>query len=165
MFQPATTLPTAKALSKRETEGQAKIMAYSFDKIRKRLLMEKAVPPDQVDVAIEEFRKFLLLILLGYENIGMTSQVVDEVWHAFILFTIDYTRFCQGVFGFYLHHVPNIDGAATGGAQTFRTAYREVFGSIPPIWGDEDECSGTTNCQEAPGGCDSSNCNPWGGSE
>ncbi len=166
-MQNSTTITptTAKALATREIEGRAKIMAYPFDQVRKRLLKEEVVVEDQIDEAIDEFKKFLTLVLYGYEDIGMTSQAVDEVWHAFILFTIDYTRFCKDVFGFYLHHVPNIDGTVTDSGNTFRKAYREVFGKIPLIWGNSKDCSGTTNCQPAPSGCDSGNCNPWGGSE
>jgi hypothetical protein len=32
--------------------------------------------------------------------------VVDEMWHTFVLFTLEYTEFCQRHFGRYLHHVP-----------------------------------------------------------
>jgi len=37
-----------------------------------------------------------------------SMQEVDEMWHEFILFTEDYSTFCQTYFGNYLHHMPNI---------------------------------------------------------
>jgi len=36
----------------------------------------------------------------------MPSQVVDEAWHNFILFTKDYEVFCNGSLRRFLHHVP-----------------------------------------------------------
>lgn len=32
--------------------------------------------------------------------------VIDEMWHNFILFTKDYSAFCDNYFGHYLHHSP-----------------------------------------------------------
>lgn len=31
---------------------------------------------------------------------------LDDMWHTFLLFTLDYTKFCDRYFGRYLHHVP-----------------------------------------------------------
>src|SRR5690242_5537724 len=31
---------------------------------------------------------------------------LDEMWHTFILFTLDYSRYCEEHFGFYIHHAP-----------------------------------------------------------
>jgi hypothetical protein len=39
-------------------------------------------------------------------TIGMPSKVVDDLWHAFILNTRDYERFCEKAFGKFFHHVP-----------------------------------------------------------
>lgn len=33
---------------------------------------------------------------------------IDEMWHNFILYTRDYTHFCQRYFGQYLHHQPDM---------------------------------------------------------
>lgn len=33
--------------------------------------------------------------------------VIDEMWHNFMLFTRDYTAFCERFFGTYMHHSPN----------------------------------------------------------
>ena len=35
------------------------------------------------------------------------SPVIDEGWHAFVLFTQDYADFCQKYFGQFLHHLPH----------------------------------------------------------
>lgn len=38
--------------------------------------------------------------------VSMPSQVVDDAWHEFILFTKAYDRFCQKALGRFLHHTP-----------------------------------------------------------
>ena len=38
-----------------------------------------------------------------------SMTLLDEMWHAFILFTKDYTDFCKKYFGFYIHHGPTTD--------------------------------------------------------
>lgn len=38
--------------------------------------------------------------------VSMPSQVVDELWHEFILFTRLYQQFCERALGKYLHHTP-----------------------------------------------------------
>lgn len=37
-----------------------------------------------------------------------SMREIDDMWHEFILFTKDYTEFCDHYFGEYLHHLPNI---------------------------------------------------------
>jgi hypothetical protein len=38
--------------------------------------------------------------------VSMPSQVVDDLWHDFILFTRHYRNFCDKAFGRFLHHTP-----------------------------------------------------------
>lgn len=38
--------------------------------------------------------------------VAMPSQVVDDAWHEFILFTRHYDEFCRAAFGRFLHHTP-----------------------------------------------------------
>lgn len=33
---------------------------------------------------------------------------IDNMWHGFILYTKDYTEFCDRFFGAYLHHSPDV---------------------------------------------------------
>jgi len=151
-------------LSTEGAEAIMKVDEYSFAKVEERVRDKELVPADKIEPAFQEFRKYLVLIGLGYERIGMPSEAVDQIWHAFILFTEDYMRFCEEVFGFYVHHRPNtsIEPIDSQSTQKFYDAYQEVFGEIHPIWGDEsDECSGTTNCQDSSCHCDGSNCTPW----
>jgi hypothetical protein len=40
------------------------------------------------------------------QTVSMPSQVVDDLWHEFILFTKDYQDFCHQAFNKFLHHIP-----------------------------------------------------------
>lgn len=44
--------------------------------------------------------------------VSMPSQVVDDLWHDFILFTRNYEAFCDRAFGRFLHHTP-VEAMAT----------------------------------------------------
>ena len=39
-------------------------------------------------------------------SIDLPLVVIDEMWHNFVLFTHEYTAFCQHFFGYYIHHAP-----------------------------------------------------------
>ena len=49
---------------------------------------------------------FLLHQMAKKEFMAMPSQVVDDLWHEFILFTKQYQDFSQKALGRYLHHTP-----------------------------------------------------------
>lgn len=54
-------------------------------------------------------RQFFLAYLLGKrQHVSMPSQVADDLWHEFILFTRNYEAFCQRAFGTFLHHTPAV---------------------------------------------------------
>lgn len=58
--------------------------------------------------AFEGLRDYFAICAADPERrAGMPSRIVDEAWHTFILFTRDYTDFCQNAFGTYLHHAPS----------------------------------------------------------
>ncbi len=49
---------------------------------------------------------FHLCNTAGQRMVAMPSQVVDDAWHEFILFTRQYDLFCRHAFGRFLHHTP-----------------------------------------------------------
>lgn len=49
---------------------------------------------------------FLAYLKSGQRYVSMPSQVVDDLWHEFILHTRDYQAFCDKAFGQFLHHTP-----------------------------------------------------------
>jgi hypothetical protein len=51
-------------------------------------------------------RKYFLTYLKGQDFVAMPSQVVDDFWHEFILYTREYQMFCKAAFGRFMHHTP-----------------------------------------------------------
>jgi hypothetical protein len=66
---------------------------------------------------------------------GMFSDIIDGVWHQHILFTEDYARFGNDIFGFFIHHVPcnvmDLSDEALTEYGTWLTDYEEVYGHLP----------------------------------
>lgn len=55
----------------------------------------------------------------------MPSQVVDDAWHEFILFTRQYDQYCRKAFGRFLHHTPaEAMSSPTQASQGLRRAWR-----------------------------------------
>jgi hypothetical protein len=51
---------------------------------------------------------FLCHLKSGRKFVSMPSQVVDDLWHEFILYTRNYQQFCSKAFGGYMHHTPAV---------------------------------------------------------
>ena len=51
---------------------------------------------------------FLAYSKSGRRFVAMPSQVVDDLWHEFILHTRSYDAFCRHAFGGFLHHTPAV---------------------------------------------------------
>lgn len=51
---------------------------------------------------------FLAYLRSGCRFVAMPSQVVDDLWHEFILYTRAYEAFCGKAFGGFLHHTPAV---------------------------------------------------------
>lgn len=51
---------------------------------------------------------FIAYLMSGCRFVSMPSQVADDLWHEFILYTRDYDRFCRHAFGGFLHHAPAV---------------------------------------------------------
>jgi hypothetical protein len=51
---------------------------------------------------------FLAHLRSGRRFVSMPSQVADDLWHEFILYTLGYDAFCRQAFGRFLHHTPAV---------------------------------------------------------
>jgi hypothetical protein len=49
---------------------------------------------------------FVAYLMSGKRFVSMPSQVADDLWHEFILYTREYEIFCRRAFGTFLHHTP-----------------------------------------------------------
>jgi len=134
-----------------------KLWQYDFpEEIIKRLKKKfpfNSMSNKDVEICIDEFKKFIAIMLIGKKEkkgVTMTSNVIDEIWHEFVLFTIDYHKFSELLELKYIHHTPNTKSFSFGptGAKFFFDTYRKYFGELHPIWHYtmiEEELPGKTN--------------------
>ena len=103
----------------RRLKRQAYIRSFEFppglfDQLRKQ---HPALTLKECQLVAQGLRQFFMAYLRsGRQPVSMPSQVADDLWHAFILYTKHYQTFCQRAFGRFLHHTPAIvlGGAAAG---------------------------------------------------
>lgn len=90
--------------------------------LRRQFIREAALPPflggklrqafpqlseRDADLVMRGLRQFFMAHLRsGRRFVAMPSKAVDEAWHAHILHTQAYQRWCRTAFGRLLHHTP-----------------------------------------------------------
>jgi len=77
-----------------------------FDRLRKQRPELTLKDCQLVSHALRQY--FLAYLKCGCQFVSMPSQVADDLWHEFILYTKNYERFCQQAFGRFLHHTPAV---------------------------------------------------------
>ena len=77
-----------------------------FEKLRKRHPQLTLKECQLVSHALRQF--FLAHLKSGRQFVSMPSQVADDLWHEFILYTRNYQVFCRRAFGRFLHHTPAV---------------------------------------------------------
>jgi len=85
------------------------INAYRFHPAIKAKLKRKY--PDlgdtELDLVFQGLRDYFFICNKAQKQmVSMPSQIVDDAWHEFILFTRSYQQFCQKALGRFLHHTP-----------------------------------------------------------
>lgn len=93
-----------------------------FDKLLARRPGLSVKEQQLVARALRQF--FLAYLRGGRRRVAMPSQVVDDLWHEFILYTRNYERFCRNAFGGFLHHTPAV---VRGGSREDDAGLRRVW--------------------------------------
>jgi hypothetical protein len=115
---------------------------FLIEKLLKERLVDSA---DEAQALFEEAKKYIVLVRCDGSRIWeMHSLRVDEAWHQFILFTKQYSEFCQRYFGRYVHHSPSNSPDAVAPPPVpvatfgeFADRYEELFGApLPDVWRD-----------------------------
>jgi hypothetical protein len=115
---------------------------YVAEKLYKERFVESL---GKGEALFEEVKKYLVLCESDRSTSwSMYSLRVDQAWHQFILFTVQYADFCRKFFGRFLHHNPSNAPKGTekrSGAEStfgmFCARYEALFGTPPPdVWYD-----------------------------
>jgi len=143
------------------------VMAYKFDPLIQRMVDKFQWTEEDAVNCFEDLKRFLYLCAINEQSMA-PSPKIDEIWHDFILFTADYSAFCKGMTGHFIHHrprrrddIPSIRNlgldtlklaVATFGTLSNNWEYRRADGSVMSAQddcGDACEaCSPSTNCQD-----------------
>lgn len=106
-----------------------------------RLLVErKGLSPAFVAGMAHEYRRFLGIIAAYPKDRFPISEMVDEMWHAHMLFTRDYTAMSLATRGEYINHDPILDAAQKEAVLPYYhkgtlIRYREIYGvAAPRFW-------------------------------
>ncbi len=114
-----------------------------------RLMREHGVSEEEAKAAVIETCRFLALCAAYPEKQFVPSPMVDNGWHAFILFTREYANYCSRL-GRFIHHCPwDGDGIEHKETGLDTTSFMEEQGIEfnPGLWAAETKCSTCTyNC-------------------
>lgn len=111
-----------------------------------KLLKDRVVDAaDEAEALFTEVKRYLVLNHVDRTKTWkMYSLRVDEAWHQFVLFTVEYVAFCNRYFGHYVHHAPSNapdpgfgERAPAATFAEFAERYREMFGSEPALLWDD----------------------------
>jgi hypothetical protein len=93
-----------------------------FEKLRAR---HPQLTLKDCQLVAQALRQFFLAYLAGrLRPVAMPSQVVDDLWHEFILYTRNYQVFCDQAFGAFMHHTPAV---AMGGEKRSNEGLRRCW--------------------------------------
>lgn len=93
-----------------------------FDKLHAKRPSLETKDMQLVARALRQF--FLAHLKSGRQYVSMPSQIADDLWHEFILYTRNYDAFCRRAFGKFMHHTPAV---ALGKERQDNTGLRRVW--------------------------------------
>jgi hypothetical protein len=148
------TFPNYPLLSIEEQQIWTRIKEFNLAAIVTSLMQENSWSLEFTDRVILEFKKYVFLSVVSHKRLS-PSQLVDLVWHKFLLHTRLYWEdFCSYTLEQPFHHYPNQGGEDNLGQYqqmycNTLTCYLEIFGErpSPEIWEVNVD---SENCQSAP---------------
>jgi len=105
------------------------VLAYQHKPLVNRLQKDLGITEEKAIQIFEDTKRFLF-ICGTYPGKWSPSREIDEGWHNFIMFTKDYTEFCERFFGRFIHHQPNLPNQKPDKERPRRTlvAAMQLFG-------------------------------------
>lgn len=119
-----------------------KVLAFPVEHITERYATDQNISLDAAREHERECKRFLGLCASNPAKAYGMRGPIDKYWHTFILFTMEYAKFCDTVAGRFLHHVPRSSLTPPADAKTssryaeMLNDYQQVFGEEPPahLW-------------------------------
>lgn len=135
------------------TQKVAALDQEELEFVIQRLIIREGIEEETARKLRIEFLRFVSFNFITRKSTA-PSKLVDVFWHAFILYTAQYSVFCQKHLGFFLHHRPEDhsrekvlhDGTLLLTKRLIRDLYPQ---HDQKIWSDQAICS-QSNCNADP---------------
>ena len=135
------------------------LLAYKHRNVVRRYCHEQNVSQEAGEKCFREMLKWLYLCYRystdeqphGFQC-SMTTEILqlDEMWHCFVLHTLDYAEFCNRYFGFFLHHQPVDNEEVESETQSDLTAIlTEQLGFVHDVLGEATLIAWYEECRYA----------------
>ncbi|WP_374201838.1 hypothetical protein [Actinokineospora sp. PR83] len=141
--------------------GRDLIDGELFERLVGRVVADTGVDREMAKRVVDQSLAFLAASARHVGEPLSPSAEVDPGWHAFLLYTREYTEFCHRIAGRFIHHVPEDTpgsvSTGSGGRVSRTLAAIEAAGYVVDreLWfSDTDRCG---SCHEE------GNCNASGG--
>jgi hypothetical protein len=97
------------------TTGRSLVDPKLFDRLSARVAIESGTDRAKADRIMDQALAFLATCAVSTVPLS-PSKTVDIGWHVFLVYTQDYSEFCQRIAGRFIHHVPTDeqDGGGDG---------------------------------------------------
>ena len=137
-----------------------RMRGYQHQVLLNKLQAELGITLTEAAVLFEDVKRFLALCVSTPQPLAPT-KALDQGWHAFILFTNDYSSFCKQYCGHYVHHEPEDPLAPVKDYETVprtRKLANIVFGDLSPNWSGPVASAEAVDCN--PPSCQPKDCSP-----
>jgi len=105
--------PTATAVRRSGLRPLSEALAYRDRHVVDRFVEHYGLPREEAEDLFVETLRWLWLCAHADGDprapklfVDDCLAMLDEMWHTFVLFTREYTQFCDEYLGGYIHHVP-----------------------------------------------------------
>jgi hypothetical protein len=140
------SMSESKSLKRPVSDAVMDALSFQAPYVVERLVKNRiADSASEGERLFTEAKRYLVLCETHSDvHVGMYSVRVDEAWHAFLLYTNQYTQFCKRYFGRYIAHAPTNAPPVEARDQErraeltfpeFRERYEALFGEpLPDVW-------------------------------
>ena len=108
-----------------------KIESENLDFVIKRIKKNTNLEVGQINQQKIEFLRFFSLSIFDKDCFIVPPKEVDEFWHNFILFTVDYSNFCDKYLSTYFHHMPS---KTKNEIDSLNQSYKETLEKIKKLY-------------------------------
>lgn len=102
----------------------SKVLAYNNDAVIERYQKDFGISSNDAALLFSDVKRFLWLAAI--EGVVAPPPKIDDGWHTFIIFTLDYQNFCERYFGRFMHHRPSRPTDKPDGGKAMRSTVESV---------------------------------------